>query len=88
MLKSVTRVVKSLFTSEQKKINFLQKKIYDYYYTQYSILYNANNPQEVNIPSFLIIPQVRELAMKDTKIQLERVIKQCKVNKYYLEALK
>lgn len=82
----VLKLLRCLFTPQQKKIDFLQKKVTDYYYTcLMSEQYQKMNG--VKIPEFFIEKNIKELAVKKAKADLENVIAECRVNKCFRQAI-
>jgi hypothetical protein len=80
----VKNQIKCRFTSEKEKIKFLQKKVYNYYY---SILVNKEISGDIKIPYFLIINQVKSQALELTSKDISDVIKNKRVNECYLKAI-
>lgn len=88
MFKSAKNFIKCLTTSKQEKINYLKKRIYDYYFTVYQTMLYKQEENEVNVPDFMLHNTVKKLTATRTKLELERVIHECRVNKCFANAIK
>lgn len=86
MFKTAIQMVKCFFTPEAEKKAILFKKIYAYYYTTY--MAKLNNPDSgVVIPDFLLEGRIAGYAVSKAQRDLEKVIRECRLNKCYINAL-
>lgn len=86
MLKTAIQKIKCLFIPESEKKAILFKKIYAYYYTAY--MAKLNNPDSgVVIPDFLLEGRIAGYAMSKAQKDLKKVIRECRLNKCYINAL-
>lgn len=85
-MRNLKQFIKCLLTPETKKKDTLYKKIYGYYYTSYMAKIN-NHANGIVIPDFLVEGRISTLAMQRAKKDLETVIKECNLNKYYIKAI-
>lgn len=85
-MQNLKQFIKCLLTPEKQKKETLYKKIYSYYYTNYMAQIN-NHKNGIIIPDFLVEGIISNLAMQRAKKDLESVINECNLNKYYLKAI-
>ena len=85
-MRNLKQFIKCLLTPETNKKDTLYKKIYGYYYTSYMAKIN-NHANGIIIPDFLVEGRISTLAMQRAKKDLETVIKECNLNKYYIKAI-
>lgn len=85
-MRNLKQFIKCLLTPETQKKETLYKKIYGYYYTSYMAKIN-NHANGIIIPDFLVEGRISTLAMQRAKKDLETVIKECNLNKYYIKAI-
>ena len=85
-MRNLKQFIKCLLTPEKQKKETLYKKIYGYYYTSYMTQINNHN-NGIIIPDFLVEGRISTLAMQRAKKDLENVINECNLNKYYLKAI-
>lgn len=85
-MRNLKQFIKCLLTPEKQKKETLYKKIYGYYYTSYMAQINNHN-NGIIIPDFLVEGRISTLAMQRAKKDLENVINECNLNKYYLKAI-
>lgn len=88
ILTNVKNNVTCLITPERKKESFLQKKMFNYYYEVFiNDEYKKREFSLINIPVFLLDNQVKDMAMKRAKADLEEVIANGQLNKWFKKAL-
>lgn len=84
MFKSAKKIIRCLFTSKDKKIKFLQTKIYKYYF---DCLIDRQTNGEINIPYFAIINQLKAEAIDRTSIDIANMIAEKRINECFRKAL-
>lgn len=86
MFKYLKKISKLLFATTSERYNFLYVKIYDYFYTVYSLKYLLL-VDTVDVPEFLTIIRITNLASKRTKIELNKIMREGRLNKCYYKAI-
>lgn len=86
MFKYLKKISKLLFATTSERYNFLYVKIYDYFYTVYSLKY-LPLVDTVDIPEFITIIRITNLASKRTKIELDKIMREGRLNKCYQKAI-
>lgn len=86
MFKYLKKILKLLFATTSERYNFLYVKIYDYFFTVYSLKY-LPLVGSVDIPEFLTLIRVTNLASKRTKMELDKVMREGRLNKCYCKAI-
>lgn len=87
-IKFLPLLVKCFFTTKNRKIRFLYRKILNYFYTIFLIQNTSSfDNQGTNIPAFLIEKKTMTQAKYAAKKELKRVKNQNLIDEYFKKAI-